>query len=1134
MFVGPNPTQFNHPTFQPTDLENYEALIKKLEQQIQDLANPSLFRKITQKLLELAQGEAGITQGIAGRLSAYFLKDIIALFEELDQKIQDLAKQNLPSLERRIREDFRRLAEIQVKTWPDNSTPQLFFINPEPLTKKGIQESNRQICLIYTGKRGNIPDYVPCGMKRVGSALGTVFAKTPSQSGKTAKKWLGKVGMPKGNLRNDADTYTTRTKKELNADTIREKLAYDLYEELGRGLFKLPKTRLSEQDLRNKFMPQEMPYAQHVIVHGDDKKFTTSLRIMSRYIEGYHDFGDGWTLDERTETSISFLDFMRIYRRPPDCLLTPNGTAVPLHGFMEMIAVGRMLADTDSFGISGRNAGFIWVREKGRIVRAETVKIDPGMAFTFTEDDNWVINTWKQIDYLDQLKDPKDFQIAYLKSDRLPLSWTTLTEKQQESFLSVLFNASRYLKSSDVLKYLFYRDKGFYQSDIAQLPENEAQELQNELSKWITFQLEIYKEELKIFHQKHPEQALRAYYIDACGELSLPMTGETLPIRDLFTELVIVDWKEKKGDQIKHQKILSAYLSETDSSTGTTDSTEFIANTAALEKLFDGKKKITLSGRAGIGKSTLCQKMAHDWASGRLWNDRFDAVYWLSLRDLNGLEIGDDPECFLADVALPHLFRDVVTLKELCKGLHDKRVLFILDGYDEASSVLAQVVEKLMNKSSFHILLVSRSGDIGGIEVDQIVESIGFADKHIETYIDKFCKRRDDLTQKKKGSSLFAMIQKNPNLYPMARIPLQLQVMGFLLENDKSRISRTTYKDWTLLHVAASGGHVGAMKFLLGHDKGLISKCTKNKVTPLHAAAYGGHVEAMRFLLEQDKTLISAHTKASRILGSSDASWHPLGDWNSFHCAAYGGHIEAMKFLLEQDKTLISEYMQVDVFNSYTYGDHIKEEMAFFLDWQDPKSTELTFKSRMAFKYNCMNCFLGDSTPLHIAAQGGHVEALKFLLRQDEFSLFSYHKIDYTPLHSAARGGHVEAMKFLLEKNKTLLAKPSPVTFWTPLHHAAIRGHVEAMQYLLEQDKTLISTVYAGKKYGDSILSAAAYGGYVKAGKFIFEIAPKLLNQPNRYGKTPLVVAKEHYSKRFAEWLISVGGKEEAETCNIM
>ena len=30
-------------------------------------------------------------------------------------------------------------------------------INPQPITKRGIQEHNPQIHYIYTGKRGNIP-----------------------------------------------------------------------------------------------------------------------------------------------------------------------------------------------------------------------------------------------------------------------------------------------------------------------------------------------------------------------------------------------------------------------------------------------------------------------------------------------------------------------------------------------------------------------------------------------------------------------------------------------------------------------------------------------------------------------------------------------------------------------------------------------------------------------------------------------------------------------------------------------------------------------------------------------------------------------------------------------------------------
>lgn len=39
-------------------------------------------------------------------------------------------------------------------------------------------------------------------------------------------------------------------------------------------------------------------------------------------------------------------------------------------------------------------------------------------------------------------------------------------------------------------------------------------------------------------------------------------------------------------------------------------------------------------GGAGVGKSTLCKKLVHDFICGQLWSDLFDRIIWLPLRDL--------------------------------------------------------------------------------------------------------------------------------------------------------------------------------------------------------------------------------------------------------------------------------------------------------------------------------------------------------------------------------------------------------------------------------------------------------------------------------------------------------------------
>ncbi len=468
--------------------------------------------------------------------------------------------------------------------------PKPFFVSLEPITVLGLKAVEQMFC-IYTGKSGKKLDFEAVAEKAGGCALGTLFKKSE-------KQWLGKVGEPKGALRNDPLTIRSRTKKELNLDTIREKLAYDLYQELGRGLFLVPKTRLSQQPIMDKFNTTHFLAIEWVRQGIQD-----SLRIMCRFIEGYQDFQKAQTLDGGEP--ITFMEYIKRHHRPPETLLTPQGKSVPLQGIMSLLAVSRCLADTDVLGGSGGNAGFIWIYEGQEIKGAQVVKIDPGEAFRFKRDPeqekvsiNWVINTQEYLGHPDyHLKDLRNLQTSNNNRETV-IVWSNLTPSEQEEFLAALFNANRYLESKEVLHLLFYREGSFNRSETEMIPEEIARSIQAEMTIWIKNQLLIYANDLKEFKQAHPDQLIRVHYIDKWGELSLPMTEETFPIRELFTHLRIA--KEEKVDPDKEDSSMGSWLSLGPKMC-------FLK----LEELFhlnQSGEKILLTGQAGTGKSTICQK----------------------------------------------------------------------------------------------------------------------------------------------------------------------------------------------------------------------------------------------------------------------------------------------------------------------------------------------------------------------------------------------------------------------------------------------------------------------------------------------------------------------------------------------
>lgn len=89
--------------------------------------------------------------------------------------------------------------------------------------------------------------------------------------------------------------------------------------------------------------------------------------------------------------------------------------------------------------------------------------------------------------------------------------------------------------------------------------------------------------------------------------------------------------------------------------------------------------------------------------------------------------------------------------------------------------------------------------------------------------------------------------------------------------------------------------------------------------------------------------------------------------------------------------------------------------------------------------------WLGTS-PLHMAAQFGHVETAEVLLRAG-ISRDARTKVDRTPLHVAAEEGHLDIVELLLKHSADIEAKD--MLRMTPLHWAVERGHVNVINCLL-------------------------------------------------------------------------------------
>ncbi|KAK4743514.1 hypothetical protein SAY87_001515 [Trapa incisa] len=92
-------------------------------------------------------------------------------------------------------------------------------------------------------------------------------------------------------------------------------------------------------------------------------------------------------------------------------------------------------------------------------------------------------------------------------------------------------------------------------------------------------------------------------------------------------------------------------------------------------------------------------------------------------------------------------------------------------------------------------------------------------------------------------------------------------------------------------------------------------------------------------------------------------------------------------------------------------------------------------------------------TLLHIFARRGDLKQVKRLLDEGmdvNISAWGPKSKGVTPLHLAAEGGHLDVMDELLERGANIDARTKGACGWTPLHCAAKERKREAVKFLIE------------------------------------------------------------------------------------
>ncbi|UAW64791.1 HEAT repeat domain-containing protein [Mycoavidus sp. HKI] len=264
------------------------------------------------------------------------------------------------------------------------------------------------------------------------------------------------------------------------------------------------------------------------------------------------------------------------------------------------------------------------------------------------------------------------------------------------------------------------------------------------------------------------------------------VSGDKASLDDCYINLAIVEsqaQREKDKKELEKQAATFERLPSSERLEATNPN-----KLIELEKLFETQKlrngsegvpkRILIQGRAGIGKTTLCKKLVYEYHENGLWQDRFESVLWVPLRQLKTRA----PKC-LEDLLCNQYFvgYESSQAQALSKVLHahQGKTLFILDGLDEVASELrgenqlGTFLRVLLAKE--HVVITSRPTGVNVNELNKLdleLETVGFSQANVQAYIQKFAPEFQQTAIKR-------FIKEMPLIQGLVNIPIQLDALCY-------------------------------------------------------------------------------------------------------------------------------------------------------------------------------------------------------------------------------------------------------------------------------------------------------------------------------------------------------------------
>ncbi|RAH75006.1 NACHT domain-containing protein, partial [Aspergillus aculeatinus CBS 121060] len=299
--------------------------------------------------------------------------------------------------------------------------------------------------------------------------------------------------------------------------------------------------------------------------------------------------------------------------------------------------------------------------------------------------------------------------------------------------------------------------------------------------------------ECKEAQRFYADAALTEYYLQQNRLKILRLSNDTLDIESCYINLGIVKHSLDRQNQEAFELPLQRRLKVEAPGEG---------EALELQELFDARKlrshvgspdvqsraprRILIRGRAGVGKTTLCKKIVHDFINANFPRWKFERVLWIPLRKLKDKPTLDQFLCH--EIWSNHREKNhfISALLGTIYDQTDNQTLLLLDGFDEivgaktpsGDLVKSQPMLDLLNYPN--VIITSRphaAFDKSIQDFDLELETTGFRSEQVEAYVDQIvgCIGKDERSAKE----IKHFINSHWLMKSLLQIPIQLDALCF-------------------------------------------------------------------------------------------------------------------------------------------------------------------------------------------------------------------------------------------------------------------------------------------------------------------------------------------------------------------